>query len=226
MDRVKNHFEDEAEVFDELILKIIPRYQEMIQALILSLPFHQKERISVLDLGCGTGNVSLVLKEKFKKAHIICVDLAENMINTSKFKLSEYKDIIFIQSDIRELEFNNDFDAVISSLALHHLKPPDLAQYYHRIHDYLQIGGVFYNADLFLGSTAHQRQIYREKWVDHMLKSFSWEEIEKILIPKHQAEDYPLPLSEHLKWLKDAGFKEIDVIWKYYMFGVYGGKKK
>jgi tRNA (cmo5U34)-methyltransferase len=30
---------------------------------------------------------------------------------------------------------------------------------------------------------------------------------------------------DHLKWLKKVGFKDVDVIWKYYNFGVYGGIK-
>jgi tRNA (cmo5U34)-methyltransferase len=28
-----------------------------------------------------------------------------------------------------------------------------------------------------------------------------------------------------LVWLQDMGFSEVDVIWKYYNFSVYGGRK-
>jgi tRNA (cmo5U34)-methyltransferase len=30
---------------------------------------------------------------------------------------------------------------------------------------------------------------------------------------------------DQLAWLKDLGFSEIDVIWKYYNFAVNGGRK-
>ena len=31
---------------------------------------------------------------------------------------------------------------------------------------------------------------------------------------------------EHIKLLEEVGFKEIDVLWKYYSNAVYGGTKK
>ena len=38
IDTVKSHFEAEAEEFDKIILKLIPHYTEMINALVLSIP--------------------------------------------------------------------------------------------------------------------------------------------------------------------------------------------
>ena len=29
----------------------------------------------------------------------------------------------------------------------------------------------------------------------------------------------------HLQWMKDAGFVDIDVLWKYFNFAVYGGTR-
>jgi len=58
-----------------------------------------------------------------------------------------------------------------------------------------------------------------------MLQSHSKEEIEKIWLPKHKEEDYPVPLHSHIRWMMNAGFQDLDVVWKYYMFGIYGGTK-
>ncbi|MDR2941590.1 MAG: hypothetical protein LBV17_03260 [Treponema sp.] len=44
MDRiktVKDHFEEEADEFDKIILKLIPHYTEMIEALVMSIPFER-----------------------------------------------------------------------------------------------------------------------------------------------------------------------------------------
>jgi tRNA (cmo5U34)-methyltransferase len=225
MKKVKNHFEEEAEVFDKLIKTLIPHYEDMIRSLILSLAFHTKEKIKVLDLGCGTGNISKELKKRFPQAHITCVDLAENMIKMTKSKMASYNDIEFITADFRDLDFHKEYDAVISSLALHHMQPDEQKTFYHRINKFLKEGGVFYNADIILGSTDYLNQTYRDKWVEFMLENHTLEEVKEIWLPKHREEDFPSPLHSHILWLEDAGFKEVDVVWKYYMFGVYGGKK-
>ena len=171
MKQVKSHFEEEAEIFDDLIRTLIPGYEDMIESMILALPFHQKEKINVLDLGCGTGNISLEVKERFPNAKITSVDMAKNMIKMAKYKLASYNDIEFIIADVRDLEFEDEFDAVVSSLALHHLHPPEKKPYYRRIKRFLKKGGVFYNADNILGSSPYLNQLYIEKWIEFMLKS-------------------------------------------------------
>ncbi len=225
MKHVKNHFEEEAEEFDQLIQTIIPFYEDMVSALVLSLPFHPKEQIKILDLGCGTGNISQKIKEKFPNARITCVDLAENMIKMAKTKLSPYDDIEYLRADFRELEFQEEYEAVVSSLALHHLSPEEQRSFYRRIIGFLKGGGVFYNVDNILGSTPYLNQVYMDKWVEFMLQYRSREEVEEIWLPKHREEDFPSPLHHHIQWMKEAGFTDVDVVWKYYMFGVYGGKK-
>lgn len=225
MKNVKDHFEEEAEVFDGLIRTLIPFYEDMIDALVLALPFHEKEKIKVLDLGCGTGNISIKVKERFPNAQITCVDMAENMIKMAKSKLSSYDNIQFKIADFRDLNFREEYDAVISSLALHHLQDHEKRPFYDDIKMFLKKGGVFYNADNVLGSSFHLNQLYMDKWIDFMLNSHTQEEIDSVWLPKHREEDFPAPLMDHIHWLEDAGFEEVDVVWKSYMFGVYGGKK-
>jgi len=43
MKHVKDHFEEEAEVFDGLIRTLIPYYDDMVNSLVLALPFNEKE---------------------------------------------------------------------------------------------------------------------------------------------------------------------------------------
>lgn len=225
MKQVKDHFEEEAEVFDGLIRTLIPSYEDMVNSMILALPFHEKEKINVLDLGCGTGNISMAVKKRFPHAQITCVDLADNMIKMAKFKLSSYSDIEFKTADFRDLDFIKEYDAVVSSLALHHLQPEEQPLFYRRIYGFLKEGGVFYNTDNILGSSSHLNHLYMDKWVNFMLKSHTQKEIDTLWLPKHREEDFPSPLRSHIQWLEDAGFEEVDVVCKYYMFGVYGGKK-
>ncbi len=225
MKGVKSHFQEEAEIFDGLIKTLIPHYEEMIGALSGVLPFHPKERISILDLGSGTGNVSMAIKKRFPLARITCLDLSENMIQQCRTKLADYQDIDYVVSDLRDLEVEEEYHAAVSSLAIHHLSRGEQQSFYSQVYAALKDGGVFYNADILLSPSPYLNQLHQEKWRNFMLQNISQKEVEEIWFPKHQEEDHPQPLSDHLRWLKEAGFKEVDVVWRHYYFGVYGGRK-
>lgn len=225
MKGVKNHFQEEAEIFDGLIRTLIPHYQEMIEALTMILPFHSQEHAKILDLGCGTGNVSLAIKKRFPQVEITCLDLAENMIQNTRYKLAEYSDVNYLVGDLRDLEAVAEYDAVVSSLAIHHLSRQEQRALYTQIYTALKEGGVFYNADNLLSSSEHLNQLYLKKWKEFMFQHHTPEEVETVWLARHHQEDNPQPLQDHLNRLKEAGFQNLDVVWKHYYFGVYGGRK-
>jgi tRNA (cmo5U34)-methyltransferase len=93
------------------------------------------------------------------------------------------------------------------------------------IYGALSENGVFYNADVVLGSNDYLQELYLEKWKEFMCRKVAPEEVENKWIRTYKEEDSPAQLISHLKWLEEIGFKEVDVIWKYYNFTVYGGYK-
>jgi tRNA (cmo5U34)-methyltransferase len=94
-----------------------------------------------------------------------------------------------------------------------------------RIYGVLSNGGVFLNSDSVLGSNESLNEIYMKKWVEFMLQNVPREEVEEKWLPKHADEDFPAPLIQHLQWLNEIGFKNIDIIWKYYGSAVYCGSR-
>ncbi|MDR2941218.1 MAG: class I SAM-dependent methyltransferase [Treponema sp.] len=227
MDRietVKNHFEEEAKEFDEIILKLIPHYTEMIEALVLSIPFEKDKPINVIDLGCGTGTIGQKIKIAFPNSKISCLDIAENMIKMAQIKIGE--NIDYYINDFYDFDFDKKYDVIISSLALHHLaNDEDKKMFYRKIYNALTDNGVFYNADVVLGSNSHIQDLYIKKWKTFMGKNVPLDEIENKWIVKYKTEDRPASLINHINWLKEIGYKNIDVVWKYYNYCVYGGYK-
>lgn len=226
MNKIKEHFEAEALEFDGIIIKLIPFYDQMIGALIDSIHFDSNSAIRIIDLGCGTGTVAKRISQKFPNSKIVCLDIASNMIDIAKHKLSEHKDTEFITGDFSMIDIDNKFDVVVSSLALHHLEN-DIRkkEFYNKIHDILSDFGLFINADVVLASTDYHQNINMNRWIEFMKKSIPEDEIFYKWIPKYKAEDRPAKLIDQLKWLQDIGFKSVDVIWKYYNFSVFGGFK-
>ena len=129
-------------------------------------------------------------------------------------------------ADIYDFEFDGPYDAVISSLALHHIvSDQDKKAAYQRIFDALGPGGSFFNADIVLGSDDDIQEMYMSRWKEFMYQSFAREEIDHVQVPRYLKEDSPARLVDHLRWLDEVGFGTVDVLWKYYNFAVYGGRK-
>lgn len=226
MKDVQEHFDSEAEAYDSLILTLIPNYSEMTDVLVNSIPFNEKKTFKVLDLGCGTGNISKKIKERFPNSKIHCVDLAENMLKIAQKKLSNYSDIAYETGDFQNISLKSDYEVIVSSLAMHHLKTDqDKKDVYQKVYESLSSGGVFYNADVVLGATDYLQNLYIEKWKEFMALNHSHKEIENKWMPTHRREDKPAKIIDHIQWLQEAGFKQVDVVWKYYNYGVYGGLK-
>lgn len=226
MKGVKKHFEDEASEFDNIILKLVPHYSQMIDALVSAIPFKNSDSINIIDLGCGTGYVSMNIKERFPNSNLTCLDFAENMIAKVKIRMKKYNNVNFYLKDITKFDFDKKYNAIVSSLALHHLETKkDKIKFYKKIFEALEPEGVFYNADIILGSNEALQELYISKWKEFMAKSIPGDEIENTWMTKHHEEDWPEILIDQMLWLEDIGFKEIDIVWKYYNFAVYGGTK-
>jgi tRNA (cmo5U34)-methyltransferase len=224
--QVKDHFEQEAEEFDEIILKLIPFYEEMIEALLTAIPFNNDKEIKVMDLGCGTGTIAKKIKEKFPNAQLTCLDLSENMIEMAKLKLANFSDVNYQVADFYNFDFSKKYDVIVSSLALHHLiTAEDKQMFYRKNYQALATDGVFYNADVVLGATDQLQEGYMGKWIEYMSQSCSQAEIENKWLVKYREEDNPAKLIDQINWLDEIGFADVDVVWKYYNYAVYGGRK-
>jgi len=226
MEAIKTHFESEAKEFDETILKLIPYYETMVEIMITGLPFHPLDKVEILDLGCGTGTISHAIKAKFPNSKITCLDISNNMLEMAKAKLVDYSDIDYIIADFYDFKFIKKYDAVVSSLAIHHLiTDHDKKAFYYDIFSGLKNGGIFINADIVLGSSMNIQDIYMRKWVEFMAKHCSMDEIQNKWLVNYQKEDHPASLTTHFNLMHEAGFEETDVLWKYFNFCVYTGSR-
>ncbi|MDR0294559.1 MAG: methyltransferase domain-containing protein [Oscillospiraceae bacterium] len=223
-DRIKNHFEEEAKEYDMVIQKLIPYYDRMIDALVSVIPFSKERVFTMIDLGCGTGTISKAIKSSFPKVNITCVDVAEKMLEIAKVKIGG--NVICIQIDFNAFDFPEQYDLVVSSLALHHLETDhDKLAFYKKIYSSLTRDGVFINIDVVLGSDNAIQDVYLKKWKEYMGNNVSAEEIDNKWLPNYYTEDRPTQLTTHIDMLKECGFTCVDVIYKYFNYAVCIGKK-
>ena len=105
---IKNNFSRYAHLYDKY-----SSIQEKIAAeLIENIRLNGWRNI--LELGCGTGNFTRLLRNKFKQAKLKAVDISQEMVAVCRRKLPE-KQLEFIIADAEELELDEYFDLVTSN---------------------------------------------------------------------------------------------------------------
>lgn len=83
----------------------------------------------LLDIGCGSGSLSILLAKKYKKAKIIGIDLWNNKIKNGKekceknAKIEEVTNVEFVRADASNLPYEDEtFDSVVSNFTFSKMK--------------------------------------------------------------------------------------------------------
>ena len=109
---IENHFNEIAFTYDNYKRKN-SYYYNSLKNLIVSLIISKNYR-SVLDIGCGTGEILDFLNPEFG----IGIDISKNMVSIARMKYPEYE---FIASDFNKVELDMKFDIIIVIDVIEHL---------------------------------------------------------------------------------------------------------
>lgn len=216
-----------AAEYDDFIRRVVPRYDEMTERLLESLPAAPGH---VLELGCGTGNLSLRLATRFPAARFTFVDGAPEMVEAARTRLGAEapgvaKRSTFLEATFETLELEPEsVDLVVASLSLHHV--PELAPVYRALGRGMAPGGEFRSADGIRAVDPTQHALHLARW-----EAF-WQEGDR-LTPEEIASvrdhverhDHYETFSRHARMLEAAGFTRVDCLWRDGLFGVISAGK-
>ncbi len=215
---VAQFFDEINQDYSEAIERCFPRYREMLCTLLDYLP-RDRQFGSILELGCGTGNLSVLLSQLFPAAKIQMVDVSGDSLEVCRSRLMakqpEATRFCFHQQDIRHIDFvANEFDLVISSITVHHLLAFEKQALFRNCKKWLEPTGVFALADQCRGETEAIYQRHIENWKQLSLAAGSTE-AEFEMWMKHQREhDHHDTLADQLQWLSEAGFQQPACVWR------------
>jgi tRNA (cmo5U34)-methyltransferase len=225
MQNVESFYNQLSSRYTELISRCIPRYEEIFYNLFYYIP-DDIEPQQILDLGCGTGNLTEAALKYYPTAHIHALDISADRLNECKQRFPKKRNVHFHKQDFTQLDFEEEsFDLIISSIAIHHIDNNAKAALYDTIYSILKPGGVFVFADQTSGITEEIYQKHIGRWKEEALKLGSTEADWKLWMRHQDAHDHHAPVTWHLGQLEAAGFEETDVIWKNIMWAIIQSRK-
>lgn len=129
----------------------------------------------ILDIGCGTGTLTMMLKRAFPDSTIIGVDIDPKVLALAKRKTAKARLVVeYHEASATSLPFADGyFDSAVTSLMVHHLQRNDKQAFLAEVFRILKPGGILYLTDFGMPRTALTRATsvivqYLEKASDNM----------------------------------------------------------
>jgi len=184
-------------------------------------------RPSVLDLGCGLGDVTMAILERTPDATATLVDLSAEMLKRAGERFADDGRVRLLEHDLnlglpRALA-GSQFDAVVSCFTFHHVEPENRVTLYEQIRGVLRPGGLFINGDRVRGESPSMGTWEFDHWIDWMTararkqygSSRTAAEIrQRQLEMDHELGDKPASIWAMRDGLKQAGFAHVDCLYK------------
>lgn len=213
--------ESVASVFDDMLVRSIPFYNEQIALIVDFVQPYLQEKSVVYDLGSSTGNVLISLAQKICTHCVLYgLDNSQAMIHQAKLKAQAYGiPISFLQEDFLKFEFL-PCRAVIANYTMQFVRPIQREKMIKRIFLALEQGGVFFMGEKMISADKSLDKAMIDRY--YLYKSrqgYSQTEItqkrealENVLVPYTQEENFSM--------LYDAGFKQVEILFKWNNFAL------
>jgi len=166
----------------------------------------------VLDVGCGDGRLLALLRTEREEMHGVGIDRSELMLEAARARFGDTDRVELLEHDLAApLPRLGRFDAVVSSLAIHHLEHGRKRSLYREIFDLLEPGGVFANFDHVASPTARLHTAFFAAIGEPL--------------DREDPSDRLLDVHTQLGWLSELGFNDVDCYWKWLELAVLIGVK-
>jgi cyclopropane fatty-acyl-phospholipid synthase-like methyltransferase len=189
----------------------LPHRTEGERVLLDQIPDYAKR---VLDLGTGDGRIMALIRLNKPTVEGVALDFSEPMLKQARKRFAEDLKVQVVKHDfssplpVKEL---GHFDAVVSSLAIHHLTHERKKQLYTEIFNLLNSGGVFCNFEHVSSST----EKLHLKFISQIGQTPQTED------PSNKL----LEVETQLSWFREIGFIDVDCYWKWFEIALLVGFK-
>jgi len=218
--------EDVAEVFDDMLNRSVPFYQEAMQVTLFFIKNYSNDEDIIYDLGSSTGTLLINIAQDINKnLKLIGIDNSEAMVKRARTKSKIYKlKIDFFKKDILETEFKKA-KIFISSYTLQFIRPINRLNLIKKIYNSLDDNGIFICSEKVIFEDKKINKIVIDEYYKFK-KQQGYSELE-ITRKREALENVLIPYTqeENILLFKQAGFKTVDVVFKWLNFTTFIAKK-
>ncbi len=175
----------------------------------------------VLDIGAGTGLMSEAVLAAHPSASIVLLDGSEEMLSHAAERLRG-ADVELVAGDMRDALPDGPFDAVVSSLAIHHVEHEEQALVYRAAAERLRPGGVFVNAEHVRERTPWLERVGRARWRAAAAAAGA-SEAQLVASDGRMELNRCATTAECLGWLEAAGLEDCECFFAQFYFAVLAG---
>jgi tRNA (cmo5U34)-methyltransferase len=215
--RIEKNIEKEFNVFSKDytsdMMGCVPHYSKLISVFTSCLP---KKFIPkyILDLGCGNGNVTSKLLQLFPESNFTLLDASQEMIAICKARFKSSK-VEYVNSYFNNYRFKSDYyNLITAGFSLHHCDSEEKKTLFKHIYKSLKKGGVFSFSDLMINKNKPEHSKLLKEWKTFVNRTFPDGEKWKWLMEHYNEFDKPDDYIDQIQWLKEAGFKIINLPFK------------
>ncbi len=213
--------EEVASVFDDMLNRSVPFYKENIKLQTDIINSLLKPDSKITDLGSSTGTLLINLAKLGKNFNLTGIDNSEAMIQRAKNKAKAFgADVQFINADFLEFDFSNS-DAVIANYTVQFIRPLKREKLIKKIYDSLKNNGIFLMSEKLITENKKLNKIMIDIYYEYK-KEMGYSEFE--IAQKREALEnvlIPYTMIENIEMLKNAGFKEVEVIFRWNNFATF-----
>jgi ubiquinone/menaquinone biosynthesis C-methylase UbiE len=176
------------------------------------LEFIPRNTRRILDLGTGDGRLLALVRREHPDTEAVAVDFSPAMLEAVRKRFAGDSSVNVVAHNFDEaLPALGNFDAIISSFAIHHVVHERKRTLCTEIYNLLNPGGVFCN----LEHVASPSQRLHEEFLERIGFTVATED------PSNKL----LDVEAQLGWLREIGFQDVDCTWKWRELALLVGRR-